>query len=143
MSREIKHKFRGIQIAEGEGKGKWSYGDLLQRQGQCYISPHVNRVQVNGHLGKLIIMHEVDPKTVGQYIGRADDNGKELFEGQRVKFTNLSLGRFSKDEQWVEGVIAYSEETSGFYISQGKDSGWNLSQSSVIALDDEGEAAKV
>lgn len=65
MSREI--KFRGLCVADGELKGKFVYGDLLQKNGKTYITPHANAVNVNGHIGKLIVMHEVDPETVGQY----------------------------------------------------------------------------
>ncbi|MEK5415113.1 MULTISPECIES: hypothetical protein [Paenibacillus] len=132
MSRE--HKFRGMDL-----EGNWHIGNLA-------ILPedvrHLKKGYYISNEAGLPFAYQVRPETVGQYIGRADDKGKDLFEGQRVKFTNLSLGRFSKDEQWAEGVIAYSEESSVFYISQGKDSGWNLRESSVLVLDDEGEAAK-
>lgn len=131
MSREI--KFRG----KSKETGQWVYGSLVQVSIAGSLA--IATLDDKGHLK----LHEIIKGTEGQYIGRSDDNGKDLYEGQRVKFTNLSLGRFSKDEQWAGGVIAYSEETSGFYISQGKDSGWDLRHSSVIALDNEGEVAKI
>lgn len=80
MSREI--KYRGLCIAEGEFHGKWVYGDLIQRQGKAYMSPRANRVIVEGHIGKLIIMHEVDPDTVGQYTGQKDRDSEEIFDGE-------------------------------------------------------------
>ncbi|WP_340008618.1 YopX family protein [Paenibacillus sp. FSL K6-0276] len=130
MNRDI--KFRGKSTETNE----FIYGSLVQvsRAGSLAIAA----LDDKGYLK----LQEIIKGTEGQYIGRGDDEGKELYEGQRVKFTNLSLGRFSENEQWAEGVIAYNVETSGFYISQGKDSGWNLRESSVIALDDDGEAAK-
>jgi hypothetical protein len=135
------NEFRGICIAEGELKGKWVYGNLIRSKDlpfpKWYIHPLVQRVNVEKHLGRLVVMHEVDPETVGQHIGRTDDNGNKLYDKQRVKFTNISLGRFTKDEVWAEGVIAYNKDSASFYIKQSEDYGWNLHHSSVQVLEEE------
>lgn len=65
-------KFRGfhadehgktvIKLDGKEIRGKWFYGDLHTD------GPYINE-------------HKVLPETVGQYIGRDDKNGKEIFEG--------------------------------------------------------------
>lgn len=130
------HKFRGMDL-----QGRWFYGNLAILAKDLKSTGNKAGYYISNAAGAPFA-YAVRPETVGQFIGRSDDNGKDLYEGQRVKFTNLSLGRFSEREQWAEGVIAYSEETSGYYISQGEDSGWNLRTSSVVALEDEGEAAK-
>ncbi len=78
-------------------------------------------------------MMEVDPDTVGQYIGREDEKGEKLFDGMPIMFTNLTLGRFTDNEKWLNGEIAYNNETASYYIDQ-EGFMWNLSGSTVIAI---------
>ena len=44
----------------------WVEGDLIHSDGKLYIHPIHNKVSVEGELGRLIIMHEVQPNTVTQ-----------------------------------------------------------------------------
>jgi len=79
-------KFRG-QIAglPSHLKPRWAYGYLFGIGDHVFIVPDDAWLQEDEYKSEgLFGFIEVIPETVGEYIGREDKNGKEIYEGYIV-----------------------------------------------------------
>ena len=101
MNRTI--KFRGKRVDNGE----WYYGNYIDgTDGRSYIMDFASVDR------DAFTFQEVLPETVGQFTGLHDRNGKEIYEGDVVKFTMGDEERICVVEYKNGGFMV---ESDGFF----------------------------
>jgi len=114
-------RFRGRRKSGSE----WIVGDLNHINGLTYIFDRSATAPLNSP-----DWYEVDPETVGQFVGLKDKNEKDIFEGD--------IFRVEEDERDLIYylVIVWVQEWCMFCTLRGEDEFFDYRTSGIKALDE-------
>ena len=104
-------EFRGKTT---DSNNRWVYGSYITMKTQKGMSHSI--ADPYHHIDN----HFVDPKTVGQYIGKRDVDGRRIYEGDLVESVDLIV------------TVIYSDQYNGFMLKSDSGSVASIPDNCVI-----------